>query len=149
MMRRLGFAALAGVLVAVVFAVLGYAAIEVVDLSDCSSVGFECLGRYILAEIAMVPVACVAGWPLLYWLRVRPALRVAALSPVIFGGLCWTFLTAAPQYAVAAFGLVPISYLLGAWLTARETNGRTRVVLGVLVAASYVAAAVLTYKANR
>ncbi|HZM77609.1 MAG TPA: hypothetical protein VFC19_17970 [Candidatus Limnocylindrales bacterium] len=149
MTRRLGFAALAGVLVAVVYVALAYAGIELVSRGPCRSENFECLGQSIMAEIAAMPLACLAGWPLLYWLGVRPALRVAVLGPVVFGGLCWAMLSAVPDYAVAAFGLAPVSYLVAAWLTARETGSRARIVLVMAVVAAYVGAAMLTFWPNR
>jgi len=129
--------------------VLVYAAIFISGLIPCRSENFECLGQMVMAEAAAVPLACLAGWPLLYWLGVRPALRVAALAPVVMGGLCWAMLTALPEYALAAFGLAPVSYLVAAWLTARETSGRARIVLGMAVVAAYVAAVVLTLRSNR
>ncbi|MEV4410665.1 hypothetical protein [Catellatospora sp. NPDC049609] len=107
-----------------------------IQLRDCQSEGFQCLGDALGIMFLCLLGAMATMWPLLRLVRVRPAWPVALAGPGVlallaFGWLVRGFLNS-PQLWVVA---VMVAYAVGAVLVDRAVAARVRwIVLGVLVA---------------
>jgi hypothetical protein len=89
----LACAALAGAIVAAV-------------LVPCRAQGWGCLGYFLLAIVGAPAIAAIAAWPVLYALKVRPALPVAAGGPLAAVAIGWFCAKAPAGGALAVTGVL-------------------------------------------
>ena len=106
-------------------------------LVSCDADGFGCIDYVLLIVIGAPLVAAIAAWPLLYALRIRPALRVAvggSLATVAIGCLLSRASSANGYLIVNGLFVGPaLGYGIAAFVTAGTVRRRWRVPVAVAV----------------
>lgn len=97
-----------------------------VGLVPCHAGGFGCLGYVVPILVGSLVIAAIAAWPVLYALKVRPALPVAVGGPLAAVGIGCFFARAPSDDGVLAVSGILVGPTLGYGIAAFVTVGAIR-----------------------